>query len=87
MKEKWAAERATPEVRAGQSGSPASCFQHHRVCLMGNPTEKPLTLNKEERRETADTERGWEKKKKQRWREGRRRRVKSSKRVNQEGRR
>lgn len=62
MKEKWAAERATPEVRAGQSGSPASCFQHHRVCLMGNPTEKPLTLNKEERRETADTERGWEKK-------------------------
>lgn len=54
MKEKWAAERTTPKVRESQSASPASCFQLHSTCLMRNPAEKPLTLNKEERGEMID---------------------------------
>lgn len=59
VKEKWAAERATPKVRESQAGFLAS----RSMCLMGNPTEKPLTLNKEERREMGDTERGGKKEK------------------------
>lgn len=66
-KEKWAAERATPKVGESQSGSPASRFQPHSMCLMGNPTEKPLTLNKEVRREMVDTERGGKRKDRVGW--------------------
>lgn len=59
VKERRDAARATPKVRESQSGSPASCFQSS---LCENPTETPLTLNKEKKREKVATGRRWKEK-------------------------
>lgn len=59
VKERLDAGKATPKVRESQSGSPASCFQSS---LCENPTETPLTLNKEKKRQKVGTGRRWKEK-------------------------
>lgn len=46
--QKWTAGRFTPKVSSSQSGQPGLCFQHRSTGLMENPTEQPLTSDKED---------------------------------------